>query len=119
MAELHATNDCVVELRVADQDVVRRRGEAITRQPTAAGGVTLRVGIDEEDALFGNCERRCEIDGSGRLADPAFLIGNSENAAHRQRRCGEGEERVERRDAKYTGGGAPSPCHRSPNRCFT
>ena len=42
----------------------------------------LRVEVDEQDALAGECERGAEVDGGGGFADAAFLIGDDEDASH-------------------------------------
>ena len=41
--------------------------------------VGLGVEVDEQRLALAQRERGREIDGGGRLADAAFLIGNSEN----------------------------------------
>src|SRR6185437_1898679 len=42
-----------------------------------AGGIALWISIYQERALFGSCERGCEVHCGRRLSDTAFLIGDS------------------------------------------
>ena len=43
-------------------------------------GIALRIEIDDQHALADGGERRAEIDGRGRLADAALLVGEREDA---------------------------------------
>ena len=45
----------------------------------AAGGVALRVGVDEQDFFSLGGEHGGEIEGGGRLADATFLVGQGHN----------------------------------------
>ena len=47
-----------------------------------AGGVALRVAVDQQDALLESCEPGGEVDRGGGLADPTLLVGDSENLGH-------------------------------------
>ena len=45
-------------------------------QAEAAGGVALRIDVDEEDGVAGEREGGGEVDGRGGLADAALLVGD-------------------------------------------
>jgi hypothetical protein len=47
--------------------------------PASHGGVALRIQVDQQDAPLGSRQRRREIDGRGRLADPTFLICDTDS----------------------------------------
>jgi hypothetical protein len=47
------------------------------------GGVALRIEIDQERAFAGLGQSDRQVDGRGGLADSAFLIRHTQNAAHR------------------------------------
>jgi hypothetical protein len=42
----------------------------------------LRIEVDQQDTALGSRQRRREIDGGGRLADPTFLICDSDDPIH-------------------------------------
>ena len=46
----------------------------------AGRGVALRIEVDDQDPLADRRQRGAEIDRGGRLADPALLIGEREDA---------------------------------------
>ena len=48
-----------------------------------AGGVALRVAVDQQDAALEGAETGAEVDGGGGLADPALLVRDGENRGHR------------------------------------
>ena len=50
------------------------RRPRLSFQPQAAGGVALRVGVDDEDGGAGEGERAAEVDGRGGLAHAALLV---------------------------------------------
>ena len=68
---------------LADQHVVARGDAGLAVDAEAGRGVALRIKIDDEDALADRGERRAEIDGGRRLADPALLVRHGENARPR------------------------------------
>jgi len=45
-------------------------------------GVGLRIGVQQENFLAQQRERRREVDGRGRLAHAAFLIGQCDDLCH-------------------------------------
>lgn len=47
----------------------------------ATGGVSLRVGIDDQNAEVVGRERSGQVDSGGCFANAAFLVGNCENSA--------------------------------------
>ena len=58
-------------------DALRILGEA-----QAAGGVRLRIAIDQQRVHFSGRERGRQVDGSRSLADATLLIGNSDYTSH-------------------------------------
>ena len=65
-----------------EQHVIHRQLQLALVDPGPHGRVALRIEIDHEHALahFGQTSR--QIDGGGRLADAALLIGDAENFGH-------------------------------------
>src|SRR4029077_12514366 len=45
----------------------------------AARGIPLRIAVDEQDPALEGAEAGAEVDGGGGLADPTFLVRDSEN----------------------------------------
>ena len=43
--------------------------------PAAAGGIGLRVHVNEKGSFLGGCETGRQVDGSRRLANAALLVG--------------------------------------------
>jgi hypothetical protein len=81
--ELNAP-DCSLGNRAAsDQDVVNRESQRITSNSDATRGIALRIAIYEQCSLLSNGETGGEIDGCGRLADTALLVGYSDDSGHR------------------------------------
>src|ERR1700737_356571 len=64
--------------RAAEERVVQIFGFEFLHAERA-GGVALRVKIDNQDALTSFGERGAEIDSRGRFADAALLIGDSDD----------------------------------------
>src|ERR687891_506419 len=64
------------------QKVVGRGPVRLLAEP--GGGVGLRIEIDDERLGAGLRETRREVDRSGRLADPALLVREREDAPHRR-----------------------------------
>ena len=73
--------DGVLEVGVAEQDVVEAGLVRVFGDAEAAGGVALGVGIDHQDAYVIGRERSGEIDGGRGFPDAAFLVGDSEDSA--------------------------------------
>ena len=67
---------------VGDRFVHRAARRALAFQADAAGGVALRVAVDEQHRAARDGERGSEIDGGGGLSDPAFLIGDGDDLGH-------------------------------------
>src|SRR5690606_10776281 len=60
-------------------------GAAGGRRPfatQAAREVALRVDVDKEHAVVAKRQPGGEVDGGGRLSDPALLIGDGNDARH-------------------------------------
>ena len=68
--------------RILHQQVIRADAFRILHEAQAAGGVRLRVAIDEQSIHFGSRERRSQVDSGRGLAYAALLVGNSNNASH-------------------------------------
>ena len=67
---------------MADQRVVDARLAAVD-EAQAAGGVPLRVHVDQEHAMAEPRQARGEVDRRGRLGHAALLIGQAEDLAHK------------------------------------
>jgi hypothetical protein len=65
-----------------DERVIERELELELRDADAAGGVSLRIGIDQEGPPLRDGERRGEVDGGRSLPDTAFLIGDRNRICH-------------------------------------
>jgi hypothetical protein len=65
--------------RILGQKIVGRDPTILAIDTKPGTGVALRVNIDNQDFLT-NC-RECggQIDGGGRLADAAFLVGDGDD----------------------------------------
>ena len=73
--------DGVLEVGVAQKDVVEAGFVGIFGDAEAAGGVALGVGIDDQDPDVIGGQGGGEIDGGRGLPDSAFLVGNCEYSA--------------------------------------
>jgi hypothetical protein len=63
-----------------DQSLIEGAARRILGKSQGAGGISLRIGIDDEGALTGSSERGTEVYGCGRLADTALLIGDGNDS---------------------------------------
>lgn len=90
MAELDVADEGLIDGGTANEDVVAVHGEVVAGDPATAGGIALRIGVDEQRALFSDGERGREVHGGGGLTDSTFLIGDSEDS------CQESSARSER-----------------------
>ena len=72
--------DDLGERALADERVVARRAARLAIDAEAGRGVALRVEIDDEHAFADRGERGAEIDRRRRLADPALLVGENQDA---------------------------------------
>ena len=70
------------ERELAGETVVDVR-LAVLRQPKRNRCIALRVEVGEQGRIAGVGDAGAEVDGGGRLSDPALLVGDCENAAHR------------------------------------
>src|SRR5262249_34080550 len=77
--------DAVLEGAVVHEHVVDRGPEVPSAEPEPRRGVALGVEVHHEhpETLLG--ERGAEVDGGGRLADTALLIGDREHRREQQR----------------------------------
>src|ERR1051325_10978105 len=73
----------VRQRRLADQRMIKTLpGAAGALKAETRRAVPLRVDIDQERALFRDRKRGGEINGGGRLADAALLIGDGDDLSH-------------------------------------
>src|ERR1700692_1671458 len=63
--------------------MISRHALGIFDQPQAAGGIRLRIAINDESVDFGRRKGRSKVDGGRSFAHAALLIGNSDNASHK------------------------------------
>src|ERR1700686_595960 len=70
------------KIRISDQNVVEREGDVLLLESNATGGIALRIGVDEERALFRGSETRREVNGRGCFADATLLICNCDYSGH-------------------------------------
>ena len=61
--------------------MIERAPRRILRKTNSGSGVALGIAVNQERALFGEGKGGCQINGSCRLANAAFLIRNCDNAA--------------------------------------
>jgi len=65
-----------------DQHVVDRGRQGALVHPRPHGRIALRVEVDQQHPLADLGQPGGEVDGGGRLADAAFLVGNAEDLGH-------------------------------------
>ncbi len=66
----------------AHQDLVGVGAVGVAQEAEAAGSVGLGVAVDQEGWGLVRGERRGEVDGGGRLADSALLVGDRDDSSH-------------------------------------
>src|SRR3954466_11630278 len=62
--------------------MIRADALRILDEPQAAGGIRLRIAIDEERVDFSSRKGSGQVDGGRSLADATLLVGNSDYASH-------------------------------------
>src|ERR1700748_3545310 len=62
--------------------MIRADPVGVLGEAQAAGGIRLRIAIDQQRVDLGGCERGSQIDGSRSLPHAALLIGNSDDTSH-------------------------------------
>ena len=96
---LHARRlDAIVERRVVHDHVVDRALDVAVADPEPGGRVALRVEVDHQDPVADLRERGAEVDGGGRLADAALLVGDRDDP---------GQASSSRRAPRRRPGGSP------------
>src|SRR5690606_15548986 len=65
-----------------EEGVVDGAVEVIAAEAETAAGVALRIHVDEQGAALRRGEARGQVDGGGRLAHAALLIGDTDDAGH-------------------------------------
>ena len=65
---------------VEDERLIEGAAGGVFGKTEGAGGVSLRIAVDDEGALFGCGERGTEVHGGGGLADAAFLVRDRDYA---------------------------------------
>ena len=68
---------------VQNQGLVECAARGIFWESEGAGGVSLRIAVDDQGALFGGGERGAEINGGGGFSDATFLIGDCDDSSQR------------------------------------
>src|SRR5690606_27185537 len=89
--ELQPAEDRVFGGYRTDEDVVGGALGVVLIDAEAARSVSLGVHVDDERASLCDGEARAQVDRSGRLPDPALLIGDGNDAGHALRvpaQCG-------------------------------
>ncbi len=81
MGQLRRLNDLVDRL-LSHEQIVGRPFDAAAVDADAAGGVALRIDVEEQHTLFGGGERGGQIDRRRCFADAALLIGNGDDFSH-------------------------------------
>ena len=57
--------------------------ESASLNADSGSGISLRIGVDEEDAIAPVGDYGCEVNRRGGLADPAFLVRDGYRFSHR------------------------------------
>lgn len=73
----------IVESGGVDQDIPRGDHSLSLLDSEPAGGVSLWIGVDQEDFHFADRKRGGEIDGRGSFTHATFLVGNCYGFAQR------------------------------------
>ena len=68
------------QIGIAEQQLVAGDLAPVAADAEPGAGIALRVEIDDQDAIAGSGQRGRQIDRGRRLADPAFLIGDRDDA---------------------------------------
>jgi len=92
----------------ADEDVVEGTLHRLPADAHAAGGVALGIDVHQEGALLGRGEAGGEVDRRGRLANPAFLVGDREDDGRACHSAGFGTRERSSVAAAYTSPRLPS-----------
>src|SRR5690606_34910813 len=71
-----------VGVPLLEQHVAAGGRQVVLVDAAAHGGVALGIEVDEQHALGRGRQRRGQVDRGGGLADPAFLVGDSDDAGH-------------------------------------
>ncbi len=71
-----------VDVVAGEGFVERSAGRTLTLQANAAGGVSLRVAVDQQHVLAFEGESGGQVNCRGGLSDPAFLICDGNNLRH-------------------------------------
>lgn len=62
--------------------IVERGGQFLGIDADAAGGVALRIAIDQQGRSAGSGQAGGQIDGAGGFANPAFLVDDANDCGH-------------------------------------
>jgi hypothetical protein len=62
--------------------VIKASAKTTALNTDTRGRIALRISVHEQNAIAPGCDYRCEIDGSGRFPDPAFLVGDGYRFSH-------------------------------------
>ena len=72
-------NDHVIRAGALDEHVVGREIHVFLIDAHTAGGIALRIGIDQQDAFSLCAQGSGDIDSGGGFAHTALLVGESDN----------------------------------------
>jgi hypothetical protein len=97
--ELGAAHD-LPEGAAVEEDVVDRGLHPVPGDPEGGAGVPLGVEVHEQGPALGRGQGGREVDGGGRLADPALLVRDGDDPPHGpprppRRRCAPGPRRAQ------------------------
>ena len=82
VAGLIAATRCFGNRGALEQHVVDAQLELVLVDTRPHRRVTLRIEVDDENAFSDSRQAGSEVDGGGRLADAALLVGNTKNTGH-------------------------------------
>ena len=86
MSEVNGSNEGLLWLSIADEDVVNRSADLTLFDADSAGRIALRITVDQKGLLFGGGEAGRKVYRGRRLTDSALLIGYRDDSAERQLR---------------------------------
>src|SRR5271156_2143659 len=78
------------------QEMIGAESLGIFDQAESAGGIRLRIAIDQQRVYFCRGNGRGQINGSRSLAHAALLVGNRDDASHLSFEESESESRIGR-----------------------
>ena len=80
MTKLYRRDDRSANRTWIQEHIVDCGLEGILGQADSAGGVSLWIAVNQQDAPLCSREAGGEINGSCRLSDPSLLVGDRDNS---------------------------------------